>query len=123
LDTPDEQGGTTKRKQYLNVEEQTGTTPPPLLDEIKPEPHEECLIDMFFEMYHPEQNLYVVLDAYCRLWGLELDGEDITLLQMLWRTAESHRIKNQKEKLDKSKKKSKGSSPSKPAHRPVRKGR
>ena len=83
--------------------------PPELANEIKPKPEDEFILDIFFDMYIPEQSPYLVMDAYCRMWELELSGEDITTLIMLWRTAESHRAKEQKEKMDKAKKDNKGS--------------
>ena len=126
LDSPDEKG-VSKRSKLEKVRKDTDgrIVPSELLNEIHPEPHEEHFFNMFFEMYQPEQNFFVVLDAYMRVWGLQLDGEDISLLQVLWRTAESHRAKQQKEKIDNQKKQSKGSgkTPNRPSHRPVRKRR
>lgn len=88
-------------------------TPPELKNEIQPKIEDQIMFDLFFEMYQPEQNFYMVVDSYCRVWGLNLDGEDISLLNVMWRTAENHRIQVQKEKMEKQKKESK--SPKKPS--------
>lgn len=116
MDTPDEKG-TTARKRYQHVIDTMGTVPPQLANEIKAEPHEEILLDLFFDIYQPEQNPYLVIHAYCQLWNTELDGEDLILLKHLWSTAEGHRAKTQKERMEKTKKDSGGKS------KPPRRGR
>lgn len=92
--------------------------PVPLLNELKPEPEDEILFDMFFEMYTPDQNFYIVLDAYSRVWNIKFSGEDITMLQLLWRETERWNHKRQKKKMDESKKS--GKSMGKPTTRPSR---
>lgn len=105
LDTADEQG-ITPRQKYQKVVTQTEgrVVPPELQNEKKPQPEDEWFFDMFFEMYQPEQNFYQVLHAYCSMWELVLAGEDISLMQSLWKEAESWRMQRQKKQTDKSKK-------------------
>jgi hypothetical protein len=92
--------------------------PPELLNEKKPEKEDEILFDILFQIYSPETNFYVALDAYCRIWGIELTGDEISTLFLLWREIESYSRKTMNEQRAKAQSTSKGKgSPKSPPKR------
>jgi hypothetical protein len=102
-------------------ESQGRVVPPQLVNEKQPNPEDEIMFDMLFEMYTPESNFYVVLKSYCEMWDLELDGEEISLLHMMWKEVDAYSRRKQKEKMDNAKKSSgSGSTPKGRPHRPSR---
>jgi len=97
--------------------------PRELLEEVKPDANDEIVFATFFEIYQQEGNFYTILDAYCRIWELTLDGEDISLLRQLWTTADkfyAQKRRDQQEKAKKSGGKSGGAGKPNIPHRPSR---
>jgi len=121
LDTPGDDGVSKRAKLKQVVKTSNGMIiPHELEEELQPDPEEQVIFDMFFEMYSTEKNFYVVLDAYCRVWELALAGDDISMLQLLWRETDHWFSERQKKKSKKTGKPS--SSPSRP-HKPSKTGR
>lgn len=108
-----------KRAKLQQVVKSTNgaVVPPELLAELEPAPEDQVLFDMFFEMYSSEKNFYVVLDAYCRIWNLTLSGDDISMLQLLWRETDNWFAERQRKK---SRKAGSGKSAPKGGHKPSR---
>jgi hypothetical protein len=90
LDTPDEKTGVSKRKKLEKVYEQSGVLPPELADEVRPEFWDEPIFNMFFEIFQRGQEFYQTIYYYQQVMDLELDGEDLTILLLLWNTASKY---------------------------------
>lgn len=70
-------------------------------------------------MYTPEQNFYVILNAYCNMWEISLSGDDISTLQILWRETE-HWFSERRKKTMKTKGKPSPNKSAPRTHKPSR---
>jgi len=102
LDTPHEKSGVSKRQQLEKVYEQSGVLPPELADEVKPEFWDEPLFNMFFEMFQRGQEFYQSVYYYQQIMGFEFDGEDLTVLNILWNAANTYLSDKDKKKSSQS---------------------
>lgn len=89
LDAPDEKGFT-PRQRLQKVYEQSGVMPKELEEEVKPEFWDEPIFDTFFEIYQRDKEFYQSIYYYQKVMGFEFDGEDITLLFLMWNTAQKY---------------------------------
>lgn len=90
------------KRQHLNqVFKTTGTLPTELEEEVKPDFENEPLFNLFFELYQRGQNFYQTLYYYQQIFNFEFDGEETSMLLILWNTAEH--FLNEKDKKRQSK--------------------
>jgi hypothetical protein len=102
LDTPDDKG-ISKRQRLNKVYEQSGELPKELEGEVKPEFWDESIFSIFFDIFQKGEEFYRTLYYYQKIYHIELDGEDTSILFTLWNHANkylSDRENKTREKLD-----------------------
>lgn len=98
MDSPDDKG-ISKRKKLEQVYKQTGKLPQELAEEVKPEFNDEPLYNIFFELFQRNQEFYQTIFYYQQIMGFEFDGEDLSLLLVMWNTATTYLSDKDKRKV------------------------
>ena len=79
--------GVSKRQSLSKVFEQKGIMPPELEEEVLPEFWDEPIFNQFFEMFQRDKEFYQTLYYYQKINEMVFDGEDLTILLVLWNKA------------------------------------
>lgn len=105
LDTPNEKGVSLRTQLEKVVRESGGkVVPPELENEVEPESSDEPIYNLFFEIYQRGQEFYQTLFYYQQIMNMDLDGEDITVLLVLWNTVNQYLMDKDKKKSKKNEK-------------------
>lgn len=99
LDTPDEKGVSKRKKLEKVVKDSKGkVVPEELENETVPEPWDETLFYLFFDMYQRGKEFYQTVYYYEQVMDADFDGEDIALLFAMWKEADKYYFEQDQKK-------------------------
>lgn len=87
LDTPSDKG-VSERQKLEKVYKQSGKIPKRLEQCIEPDLWDSPIFDIFLDVYQAGKEFYQTIYFYQKITTIEFDGEDLTLLNLLWKTAD-----------------------------------